>query len=129
MTAPPASATTTVMAGLILLTSDPSPMPRVLPSPAAPITMPSSTPVLRPLIGFSRNRNAMNIVRNPDNQRGPQLARSACATCAGIPKRRRLVVLPVLPGSSAIESSPWLASTFAGSRIARIVPPTNTRNA
>ena len=31
----------------------------------------------QPSSGLSRSRNAMYIVRKPDSQRGPQLARSA----------------------------------------------------
>ena len=72
------------MAGLSLRSIDPMAMPIVLPSPAAPITRPSSTSGFQSPIGLSRSRNAMNIVKNPDSQRGPQLARSANATAAGM---------------------------------------------
>ncbi len=109
-------------------------MPTVLPSPAAPMTMPSSTSGRQSPIGFSRSRNAMNMIRNPESHRGPQLARSANATAAGTWGRAALPVagiafVPVGPGPRARATSPWLESTFAGSRIARIVAMTNRTNA
>ena len=74
----------------------------------------------------------MNRVRKPDSQRGPQLARSAKAIDAGI----RTPVRPVSVASSLrtrlrkpIGSSPWLESTRAGSRIARMVATTKTTKA
>ena len=83
-------ATTTVIAGLMRFSSAASPIPMVLPSPAAPTTTATMISGLRLLSGRtsgSRSRNAMNISRNPDSQRGPQLARSANATAAGIRPR------------------------------------------
>ena len=64
-------------------------MPRVLPSPAAPMTSPSRTSGRQSPIGFSRSRKAMNMVRKPESQRGPQFARRAKATAAGIRARAR----------------------------------------
>ena len=104
-------------------------MPRVLPSPAAPMTSPSSTSGRQSPIGFSRSRKAMNMVRKPESHRGPQLARRANATAPGIRARARPPALrPVAeaPGMSTSVPSPTLESTFAGSRIAQIVASTNT---
>ncbi len=72
----------------------------------------------------------MNMMRKPDNQRGPQLARSAKATAGGM---RGRAVRPVAgadePGPRASLISPWLASTCGGSRIARIVATTKSTKA
>ena len=64
----------------------------------------------------------MNIVRKPESHRGPQLARSANATAAGIRVRGRRPVRALVgrSRSSTSSPSPWLASTFCGSRIAQI---------
>ena len=72
----------------------------------------------------------MNIVRKPDSHRGPQLARRAKATAAGIRVlvRRPLTVSASAPAST-ISPSPWLASTFSGSRIAQTVASTKTTKA
>ena len=88
------SASTTVSLGLTLRSMDAVAMPRVLPSPAVPITTPRSSAGSQSPIGCSRSRNAMNIVRKPVSQRGPQLARSANATAPGI--RIRLPARAVL---------------------------------
>ena len=106
-------------------------MPRVLPTPAAPMTRPSSTSGRHSPIGFSRSRNAMNMVRKPESQRGPQLARSANATGAGIRIRGRRGRPSVgcrspWPGSSSMVPSPRLESTRSGSRIASTVASTKT---
>ena len=67
----------------------------------------------------------MNIVRKPDSQRGPQLARRANATAAGIRVRGRFPrVAPLVGPVSTSSPSPWLASTFSGRRIAQIVAST-----
>ena len=75
----------------------------------------------------------MNRVRNPDSQRGPQLARSAKAIDAGIRTRRpppsSVASSLRAPQRKPIGSSPWLESTRAGSRIARIVATTKTTKA
>ena len=99
-----------------------------LPKPAAPMMMPSSTSGCQSPIGFSRSRNAMNIVRKPESQRGPQLARSANATVPGMRIRGRPLRDLVEPISTA-SSSPASESTRAGSRIAQIVASTNSTNA
>ncbi len=70
----------------------------------------------------------MNIVRKPENHRGPQLARSANATAPGMRVRgRRPVRTSSVEPVSTISPSPWLESTFCGSRIAQIVASTKTR--
>ena len=71
----------------------------------------------------------MNMVRKPDSQRGPQLARRAKATAAGILVfgRRAVPVVLVEPVSTS-SPSPRLASTFSGRRIAQIVASTKTTN-
>ena len=68
----------------------------------------------------------MNIVRKPDSQRGPQLARSAKAIDAGMRMRPRrpgagggVGVVAADPLRKPSGSSPWLESTRAGSRIAQ----------
>ena len=101
-----------------------APMPMVLPSPAAPITSAEQelARVLPAGIGCSRSRNAMNIVRNPDSSRGPQLARSAKATAAG--HCRSAGVAPAVGAVAAAAADALLALRWsrpaAGSRIARI---------
>ena len=76
----------------------------------------------------------MNRVRKPESQRGPQLARRAKAIEPGIRTRPRGTPAPgprrcAAPLRKPMDSSPWLESTRAGSRIARIVATTKTRNA
>ncbi len=79
----------------------------------------------------------MNIVRKPESQRGPQLARSAKATAGGIRRRGRRPpgVTTSGPGPGSLSASrtrvpsPVLESTRAGSRIAQIVATTKTTNA
>ncbi len=85
------SMTTTVTAGLTFLAMAARTMASPLPAPAAPITRATSSSGLssHPSIGWSRSRNARNRIRNPDSQRGPQLARSAKATAGGIWVPRR----------------------------------------
>ena len=122
------SATITVSDGLIFLASEASTMPSVLPRPAAPMTSPMRRVVRssQPGMGSALSRNTTYIVRKPDSHRGPQLTRSAKATFGGIPVYRRPAPPPT---SSSTDRSPSVESTFAGSRIARTVPSTNTRNA
>ena len=89
----------------------------------------------------------MNIVKKPDSQRGPQLARSAKAmrrrdahppSSSGSGRRRGGLVgapagTPAVSSSSweplrnPRDSSPWLESTRDGSRIAQTVPSTKIR--
>ena len=57
-------------------------------------------------IGFSRSRNAMNMVRKPDSHRGPQLARSANATVPGMRIRGRP---PARPGRADAATACVLA--------------------
>jgi hypothetical protein len=90
--------------------------------------MPSSTSGRHSPIGFSRSRNAMNMVRKPESQRGPQLARRANETVPGIRTRRRPLRNFAEPISTA-SSSPASESTRAGSRIAQMVASTNSTNA
>ena len=77
----------------------------------------------------------MNIVRNPESQRGPQLARRAKATAEGmrVRGRRPVVVGPefsVVAGPVSTSSpSPWLESTRSGNRIAQIVATTKMTKA
>ena len=71
----------------------------------------------------------MNISRNPDSQRGPQLARRAKATAEGIrtlARPRRDVDASASEPRSTRSSSPTAESTFSGSRIAQIVATTKT---
>ena len=76
----------------------------------------------------------MNMIRKPERNRGPALARSAKATLPGIVGRARRPVagtslVPVGPGPSASAISPWLLSTRAGSRIASTVATTKSTKA
>ena len=67
----------------------------------------------------------MNMVRKPESQRGPQLARSANATAPGMRVRgRRPVRTASVEPLSTSSPSPWLASTCSGNRIAQIVAST-----
>ena len=68
----------------------------------------------------------MNIVRNPLSSRRPVLDRSATTTLCGT-GGRLFFCRPTALSDDA--SSPAALSTLGGSRIARIVPPTKTRNA
>ena len=70
----------------------------------------------------------MNIVRKPESQRGPQLARRAKDTVPGIRIRGRPLRDLVEPISTA-SSSPASESTRAGSRMAQMVASTNSTNA
>ena len=118
------SATTTVTDGVIRLSTEPSPMPIALPSPAAPITSPISSVVWpsQPGSGCCRSRNAMNIVRKPESIRSPALQRSANTTSGGT---RNFFRSP----DRVTGSSPAVASAFAGSSTERIVAPAKTTNA
>ena len=72
----------------------------------------------------------MNISRKPVMNHGPQLARRANATEAGILVRRRPrgEVLPSTPRQDS-SPSPSLESTSLGSRIAQIVAMTKSTKA
>jgi hypothetical protein len=121
MSASASSAATTVTSGRTERSREPSAMPIVLPTPAAPTTSPSSSSVRssQPGNGWSRRRNAMYIVRKPESSRSPALLRRPTTTTRGM----RASAL------SRVRSSPWAESTLGGRRIARIVAPTNTANA
>ena len=125
------SASTTVIRGSTRLNTDPAAIPPTLPRPAAPMTTASEKLVEWSPIGCSRSRNAMNRVRNPESQRGPQFARRAKAIVAG------MRILPcegsTVSGSwgrsplrNPTRSSPRLESTRDGSRMASTVASTNT---
>ena len=73
----------------------------------------------------------MNISRKPESQRGPQLARSANATAAGIRVRLRAAADGVGRPRRAAPARPrrrWRRRA-AGSRMASTVATTNSRNA
>ena len=72
------------------------------------------------------------MIRKPESQRGPQLARRAKATAGGTVARTIRFVVPWValgPGPRARPSSPRLTSTLPGNRIARIVAITKRTNA
>ena len=71
----------------------------------------------------------MNIVRNPESQRGPQLARSAKETVPGIRIRGRWPLRDLAEPISTASSSPASESTRCGSRMAQMVASTNSTNA
>jgi hypothetical protein len=133
--------------------TEPTAMPTKLPKPAAPMTAASRNWGEWPEIGCTRSRNAMNRVRKPESQRGPQLARRAKAIDAGM---RTLpwsgagsvaclvacfapcwaarsvacwAVSGLSPDRKPRSSSPWVESTRPGSRIARTVAMTKTTKA
>ena len=68
----------------------------------------------------------MKIVMKPDSRRSPALQRSAITTTGVMPTCASRVPASVIARMST-DSSPSDESTRAGSRIARIVPPTKTR--
>ena len=70
--------------------------------------------------GGSRRMNAMKMVRNPVSSRSPALLRSPLTT-----SRETAMPCPVRLARLTV-SSPALESTRSGSRMARIVPMTNS---
>ena len=109
-------------------------MPRLLPTPAAAITMPSSRVLSRLLIGCSRSRKARNKVKNPVSSRAPITQRSPCSTLGFRFRNRRWTrslvgstLGPVGAASSPpMSRSPADESTLGDSRMASTVAPTKT---